>query len=338
VALASCAAILIGIALTAAVSGARADRRGAALSAQHAQLDRRSHDALLELYAIETRLERARASVAQLDAEKARLERESASTRTRLRLTRRVIAVTRRTIGARARALYESGDINDPLAIMLGATSIDDAVTQLESIRQIATQQNTILRQARQAQAQLLHLKAELAGRESSLERLRSTALANAHSLEAARSAKAGTIHRLTSARALTGRQLAGLSSQATKAATKSVATESQSTPAQTPTTTSGTAPPPSGGSLQKGQQLTVSATCYCLKGSTASGLPVGPGIIATDPSVIPLGTRVYVPGYGNAVAADTGSAVKGLTIDLWVASCAKASAYGRQTLTIKIL
>jgi len=94
--------------------------------------------------------------------------------------------------------------------------------------------------------------------------------------------------------------------------------------------------PPPS--PVVKGQKLTVSATCYCLGGSTASGLPVGPGIMATDPSVIPLGTRAYVPGYGNAVAADTGGAVKGLTIDLWVSSCKKAAAYGRQTLTITIL
>lgn len=338
VALAPCAAVLIGIALPAAVTGAPGGQRAASLSAQRTQLERRSHNALLELYSIETRLERARARIALLDEQKVRLERESASTRTSLRLARRAIAATQRTLGDRARALYESGDINDPIAIMLGAESIDDAVTRLESIRQIANQQNLILRQSRQAQTRLLHLKADLARRKAALDGLRGAALESAQSLEAARSAKAGTIHRLTSARALTGRQLAGLSTQATKAATKSLETESQSPPAQPTTTTSGTTPPPSGGSLEKGQQLTVSATCYCLSGSTASGLPVGPGIMASDPSVIPLGTRAYVPGYGNAVAADTGSAVKGLTIDLWVASCKKASAYGRQTLTITIL
>ena len=330
--------MLIGIALPAAVTGAPGNRRAASLSAQRAQLERRSHSALLELYSIETRLERARARIALLDAEKARLERESASTRTSLRLARRAIAATQRNLGARARARYESGDINDPIAIMLGAQSIDGAVTRLESIRQIANQQNLILRQSREAQTRLLHLKADLARRRADLDRLRGAALANAQSLEAARSAKAGTIHRLTSARALTGRQLANLSTQATKAATKSLKTESQSAPTHTTTTTSDTPAPPSGGSLEKGQNLTVSATCYCLPGNTASGLPVGLGIIATDPAVIPLGTRVYVPGYGNAVAADTGSAVKGLTIDLWVASCKKASAYGRQTLTITIL
>jgi cystine transport system substrate-binding protein len=338
VALALCAAVLIGIALPAAMTGASGSQRAGSLSAQRDQLGRRSRDALLELYSIETRLERAKTRIASLGAEKAQLERESASTRTSLRLAKRVIAATKRSLGARARALYESGGLNDPIAIMFGAESIDDAVTRLESVRQIANQENLILQRTRQTQARLLHLKADLARRQAELDQLRGAALTSARSLEAARSNKADTIHRLTSERALTARQLASLSTQATKAATKSIATESPSKPAPPTTTTTGTTSPPLGGSLAKGQQLTVSATCYCLKGSTASGLPVGPGIIATDPSVIPLGTRVSVPGYGNAVAADTGSAVNGLTIDLWVESCAKASAYGRQTLTITIL
>ena len=63
---------------------------------------------------------------------------------------------------------------------------------------------------------------------------------------------------------------------------------------------------------------MTVSAVAYSLPGPTASGLPVGPGVVAVDPSVIPLGTHMYVPGYGDAVAADTGSAVIGGIIDLW--------------------
>jgi 3D (Asp-Asp-Asp) domain-containing protein len=51
--------------------------------------------------------------------------------------------------------------------------------------------------------------------------------------------------------------------------------------------------------------------------GVAATGVPVQRGIVAVDPSVIPLGTRLYIPGYGQAVAADTGSAVVGNIIDL---------------------
>ncbi len=51
--------------------------------------------------------------------------------------------------------------------------------------------------------------------------------------------------------------------------------------------------------------------------GRTATGLPMGDGIVAVDPNVIPLGTKVYVPGYGLGLAADTGGAIRGKRIDL---------------------
>jgi 3D (Asp-Asp-Asp) domain-containing protein len=63
-------------------------------------------------------------------------------------------------------------------------------------------------------------------------------------------------------------------------------------------------------------------ATCYDLTGGTATGVSAGWGVIAVDPSVIPLGSRVWVEGYGNAVAADTGGAIIGQHIDEWHASC----------------
>ena len=51
--------------------------------------------------------------------------------------------------------------------------------------------------------------------------------------------------------------------------------------------------------------------------GRTANGSIVTYGIVAVDPAVIPLGTKLFIPGYGYAVAADTGGAVAGYTIDL---------------------
>jgi uncharacterized protein YabE (DUF348 family)/3D (Asp-Asp-Asp) domain-containing protein len=51
--------------------------------------------------------------------------------------------------------------------------------------------------------------------------------------------------------------------------------------------------------------------------GITATGVPVDRGVVAVDPGVIPLGTRMYIPGYGNGVAADTGGAIRGNVIDL---------------------
>jgi len=63
----------------------------------------------------------------------------------------------------------------------------------------------------------------------------------------------------------------------------------------------------------------------------------LGWGVVAVDPSVIPLGTRMTIPGYGEGVAADTGSAVRGRMIDLWFPTTAQALAWGRRTVTITL-
>jgi 3D (Asp-Asp-Asp) domain-containing protein len=59
--------------------------------------------------------------------------------------------------------------------------------------------------------------------------------------------------------------------------------------------------------------------------------------LIAVDPSVIPLGTRVWVEGYGEAIAADTGGAIKGHKIDLLMSNDAAARQWGRKTVKIII-
>jgi 3D (Asp-Asp-Asp) domain-containing protein len=82
---------------------------------------------------------------------------------------------------------------------------------------------------------------------------------------------------------------------------------------------------------------MKVDAVAYHLPGYTASGLPVGKGVVAVDPKVIPLGTKLYVPGYGKSVAADVGYAIKGKIIDLWMPSDAKARKWGRKTVTITV-
>jgi 3D (Asp-Asp-Asp) domain-containing protein len=83
--------------------------------------------------------------------------------------------------------------------------------------------------------------------------------------------------------------------------------------------------------------RLQVDAVAYYLPGKTALGVPVGKGVVAVDPRLIPLGTKLHVPGYGPGLAADVGTAIKGRIIDLWFPSTAKARDWGRQTVTITI-
>ncbi len=72
--------------------------------------------------------------------------------------------------------------------------------------------------------------------------------------------------------------------------------------------------------------------------GYTTSGLPAGYGLVAVDPRVIPLGTVLYVEGYGMAIAADTGRAIKGHKIDLCFATRQQALQFGRRKVRVHIL
>ncbi len=83
---------------------------------------------------------------------------------------------------------------------------------------------------------------------------------------------------------------------------------------------------------------LKVLATSYCNRGPTFTGVPAGPGSIAVDPRVVPLGSSLYVPGYGYGTADDTGSGIKGDRIDVWLPSCAESIDWGAKTLAVDVL
>ncbi len=93
----------------------------------------------------------------------------------------------------------------------------------------------------------------------------------------------------------------------------------------------------------RRGRKVVVEATGYSaaepgLDSTTATGRRAVKGVIAVDPHFIPLGTRVYVPGYGYAIAADTGGAIKGNRIDLCFNTVAEALQWGRRKVTIIVL
>ncbi|MBP7416412.1 MAG: 3D domain-containing protein [Pyrinomonadaceae bacterium] len=79
-------------------------------------------------------------------------------------------------------------------------------------------------------------------------------------------------------------------------------------------------------------------ATAYCLQGRTAMGHGVRRGIIAADPRVLKLGSKVVVNAgawSGTYLVSDTGGGIKGKKIDIWVPGCAEARKFGRRTVQI---
>ncbi len=93
---------------------------------------------------------------------------------------------------------------------------------------------------------------------------------------------------------------------------------------------------------MYRGKVISMDASAYdagSAGGSrTCSGLPAKFGAVAVDPSVIPMGSMLYIEGYGIGVAADKGSAIKGHRIDLCFDSRAQAMHFGRHTVKVHLL
>jgi 3D (Asp-Asp-Asp) domain-containing protein len=308
-----------------------------ALRAENTALAGRERAALLDLYALDSRLSRAHARLAELDARAAALVRERADVRLQVRVAHHALTTSQRNLAQRLRALYMQPD-PDPVAIVLGASSLDDALTALDDMSRTAKLDQRTVAQTTRARRTLHELAVRLRARAAAVDALRVEARRTAAALERARAERQRFLATLARQRRLNADRIAELASAAHAAVVRSAAVAPASS---TASATPASAPPASAADLTvvpaAGQTLTVSASGYALQGQTASGVGVGWGIVAVDPSVIPLGTRLTIPGYGEGVAADTGSAIQGLAIDLWFPTEAQALAWGRRTVTVTL-
>ncbi len=320
----------VPVAVGADSSGLRDQADG--LRAQSGSLEARADAATLELYALDTQLGRARADLAAVEAERRELAREHASARAQLVVAKRAVRSSQAQLSDLARALYQQPD-QDPLAVLLGASSLEEALAGLDGLDRAAGQSNRILEQAREARTRLVAADARLAARGAELAAAAAAAEANAASLAVTASSRRDFIAGLRRQQGLNARRIAAIEQQAKQAERRTTAL---AVPAPAPELAPVETLTPMVAATGE-RTLTVSATGYALKGRTATGIPTAPGVVAVDPSVIPLGTRLTIPGYGVGIAADTGGAVQGAVIDLWFPTTAQALAWGRRTLTITI-
>ncbi len=275
--------------------------------------------------------------LASLEGQVARLRTEQARFAQQLSATRRTLAVSQHELGDRLATLYKQGDIS-ALAVVLGSESLDDAVTRLDDLNRVADQSRQVVAVTADAQSRLDRLRATLQARRAMMSTAVVDAQQSVASLESARVDRIGFISRLRQEQKLRAAQIHALETAAQRVEHRSAALQAAALAGEA---TSAAAASSSGRSAApapvSGRAVTVSSTGYALAGRTATGMPVGWGVVAVDPSVIPLGTRLTIPGYGEGVAADTGGTVRGNTIDLWFPTLAEARAWGRRTVTITL-
>jgi 3D (Asp-Asp-Asp) domain-containing protein len=302
-------------ALAAPGASGRGGTGGAGATTQG--LDSRMQQALLSLYALDSQLQAWRARLASLQTAATALREQRAALRTELDADRAALRVGEHRLAVELRIQYQRGNISS-LAVVLGAKSLSTGLSQLDDLSRAADQSRQIVAAAAAAQLRLVRSQRRLATEERRLER----------SLAAAREAEG----RLAASAASRAAYVSSLRRQRLRATqVRSVETQAQTAQQKSQTLQQPPTSPPSGK-----RQLTVSATCYDLPGHTATGMPVGQGVVAVDPSVIPLGTRLSVPGYGNGVAADVGAGIQGDVIDLWMTP-SQCAAWGRRTVTITV-
>lgn len=323
-------------AATAASPGAPYRGKAATLQQQASLLASRAHSALLDLYALDTRFGAAQTRLAFLQAEAEQLREQQVLLAQQITATKHALAVSQQQLGANLRLLYKQGD-TDPLAVMLGAASFSDALTQLDDLSRVADQSEQVVAETTAARTRLAGLRRALSARRTQVDADLAAAQQTARQLASARAERRSFVTQLRSERRLKVAQVGALEAKAKAAELKAQQLQAAALSGQAATLAPVGTPDPAPAPSPGGHTLTVSSTGYSLSGHTSTGIPVSWGVVAVDPTVIPLGTRLTIPGYGEGVAADTGSAVRGADIDLWFPTLAQARAWGRRTVTITL-
>jgi len=294
----------------------------------------RERAALVQLFATDAALARARENEGAAQMRLARVRADLRSLRLRLAAARINERAAQRALALRLNEIYRAHPL-DAFAVLLESRSWSDVSAGLDLLDRLSRSDSSLVLSARRWHASLRVQSRTLGAAEARARSEEATWQARVAALQQADDAHRALIARLRREHVRAVATLASTAHRDVERARRVVRPQSHGGGSSDTGAPPPPPPPPAPKPpLTAGSTLSVSSTAYSLPGHTASGLPVGPGICATDPRVIPLGTRFEVPGYGPCVAADTGSSVIGATIDLWMPS-ERASVYGTQTITI---
>jgi peptidoglycan hydrolase CwlO-like protein len=244
--------------------------RASGLKQHNAELAARSRGVVLELYSLDARLARERARLVSLRIRAAEVRADLAQARERLGDARRSLNASQLALARRLQLLYEQGD-SDPMAVVLGASSVADALSSLDSLDRIADQDRRVILQTRRARIRLEAVTRALTVRERELRRLADDAERSTVAIERSRSQRASYLADLSAQRRMNAGAISALQRQA-----QAVEARSQQLAAAAAARGAGTV-------TAAGRTLTVVATGYSLSGHTATG---SPSAGASSPSI----------------------------------------------------
>ena len=294
------------------------------LQSRSQELDAAYQQALAELVAVDSEVGRYNAEINVSSQRLAEVQTSIAAEEQRLEETQRQLADRQGFLEKRLRGAYKSDDAGY-LEVVMGAGDFSELINRLDMINIIAEDDRQLIDSFEDSKSQVEENLASLSANQQELAGLLASLDSSRQNLVAAQARQQGAVASIQSERQMADSQISQLQADAASIESSMGQIQGESY------ASGGYSAPPAGGS-----SFSMTATAYCLGGRTATGMPVGRGVIAVDPGVIPLGSRVHVSGYGDAIAADTGGAIGGNRIDVWL-PCGEAYAWGVRSVTVTV-
>ncbi|MBS4750841.1 hypothetical protein KG091_07095 [Carnobacteriaceae bacterium zg-ZUI78] len=324
------------------------------------QIEKQSKDIEIQIESLVTSLQEKQNKVSQLTEDIETSKKLYRETEGKIIDQEKIVESRRLQAKDRLREIQIRDEVNDILYILLSSESITDFFERYHLMAQLQDAANSRLTSAQQSFKDLQRLKAEhkdqiiqLNAQKKELEEETVRLSEQKEVLSEKIASNSDYLDKLAEEKYRKQLELTEMfekmmqeQKQVTVAqvTTQSVQ-ENKEKPAETTTQTQQTTQVSTAENTFVGRTLTVHATAYSynepgLTHHTKMGidLRINPKVIAVDPSVIPLGSYVYIPNFGVYLAADVGSAIKGNKIDIHMVSVEDAIKFGRQNITVTIL
>ncbi|MBU4179235.1 MAG: hypothetical protein KJ625_04735, partial [Actinobacteria bacterium] len=285
--------------------------------AQQEQQPTGSDTALMDLVTLDMEISDLNSRLDELAVEMDELERLIEEGESTVAEFREKLASRRQALNNRARSIYMNGG-NNKLVMLFSSDDVSDFFKRAEYMDKVTAEDARLIRSVKQESERLDDTLAELNSRKEEVKGVTRDLESRRSTLQKSNSEREGFLAR------------AGEESEQLEKHSQEVESNFDEINQDSDF-------------RHTGRFLTMRATAYSpeepgLSDTTASGLKAQYGVVAVDPSVIPLGTRLFIDGYGHAIAADTGGAIKGNRIDLCFNTLEEVTAYGCRTVRVEIL